>query len=151
MNSANERMILLKAFFILYCYENLITVSFFEVFGFGPKFALELLKVSLQVPCCCFPCNDNVNFTGAAQSHKNWVGKTSKFNNIYSRCIQVIEQVTGILRFWGIFTSDLWKTGWANAQPAQPVALPLISMIIEYIFFILNCNKYFFNVKWTST
>ena len=62
-------------------------------------------------------------FTGAAQSCKNWVGKTSNLDNVYSTQYKLHD----FCNFLGFFASDLWKTGWANAQPAHTVAPPLIS------------------------
>ena len=73
--------------------------------------------------------------TGAAQFCKNWVGKTSNFDDIYSRYIQV----TRILQFWGIFVPMIFeKTGWANAHPAHPVAPPLQSFPM---FYTSTCRK----------
>ena len=46
----------------------------------------------------CSTCIVPIHITGAAQSCKNWVGKTLNFGNIYSRYIQV----AWILQFWGI-------------------------------------------------
>ena len=59
--------------------------------------------------------------SGAAQSCKNCVSKTSNFDNIFIRYIQVAQS----WNLEGFFAFDLCKTGWANAHPAHPEPRPL--------------------------
>ena len=78
-------------------------------------------------------------------NNKSWQGRRNlvKFGwarpQILTTFTLSTKKLQKLCNFEGSFASDLWKTGWANAHPAHPVAPPL-TVYPHWI------NKLFFSI-----